>query len=748
MGSEQLARVRTREIKTTKLLLANPPFRTPDSYGVRAGSRWAHSIPWKNDPVNQDGKPPMYTPFPFFLAYATASLEREGYKVKIIDSVASGHSYQTFYRLVKEFSPDIVVIESHEPSYPVDSNVAETLHKMGFHVAWAGMYPTAIAEKLIRMPFCDSILKGEYDLNVLDLARTGEKRIYDYKLADVNNLPPPHRGTLPMYEYNDLFGRMKPPQLQIWACYDDQTEILTNNGWKPLSELEYTDKVCTLNPETDKIEFHSPLEIQKRQYSGEMYEIKTRQIDLLVTPNHEVFYTRFDPEKYPFKLEKIKEIADKTELEFKKNGIWKGEEREYFYLPAITYPERSTTHIERKQILMDVFLEFLGYYLSEGNVQSKRTRNYLIKISQKDSRKRVKIEACLQKMGYNYHSNSEGFFISNKQLYTYLKSLGHAKKKFIPQEFKELCPRQLRILLDALMLGDGNNYKNEILSYFSSSSRLIDDFQELLLKIGYSGNKLSRPSFGYPRPKNSKRKVQSIKYRINWIRTQNTPRINYNGQKHIRTLFYEGMIYDCTVPNHVIYVRRNGKACWSGNSRGCPYRCAFCIRPPVMYLNKYRLRSVSSVLEEIRFCVNRWNFRSVYFDDDTFNIGDKRIQEICRGIREFGVEFGAMCRADTSSEETFRAMADSGCVAVKFGVECAIQSVVDEYNKQLDLEKVRWATKLCKDLGIFVHLTFIHRNQRELEANKRFIEEVQPNSYQETELRSFRGTPIESQKEA
>jgi len=28
---------------------------------------------------------------------------------------------------------------------------------------------------------------------------------------------------------------------------------------------------------------------------------------------------------------------------------------------------------------------------------------------------------------------------------------------------------------------------------------------------------------------------------------------------------YEGMVYDVTVPNHVFFMRRNGKASWTGN---------------------------------------------------------------------------------------------------------------------------------------------------------------------------------------
>jgi hypothetical protein len=37
-------------------------------------------------------------------------------------------------------------------------------------------------------------------------------------------------------------------------------------------------------------------------------------------------------------------------------------------------------------------------------------------------------------------------------------------------------------------------------------------------------------------------------------------------KKSIRKIHYKGKIYCVKVPNHVIYVRRNGKPMWTGNS--------------------------------------------------------------------------------------------------------------------------------------------------------------------------------------
>ncbi len=51
-------------------------------------------------------------------------------------------------------------------------------------------------------------------------------------------------------------------------------------------------------------------------------------------------------------------------------------------------------------------------------------------------------------------------------------------------------------------------------------------------------------------------------YKIRVSKRQLTPKI----YKHsFSTMDYDDVVYDVTVPNHTLYVRRNGKPCWSSN---------------------------------------------------------------------------------------------------------------------------------------------------------------------------------------
>ncbi len=144
-------------------------------------------------------------------------------------------------------------------------------------------------------------------------------------------------------------------------------------------------------------------------------------------------------------------------------------------------------------------------------------------------------------------------------------------------------------------------------------------------------------------------------------------------------------------------------------SRGCPYRCIFCLWPDVMYGDhNYRVRNPKDVVDEVEQCQAEYKFKSFYFDDDTFNLGKERIISLCREIktRNLGIPWAAMCRADAIDEEMLRGMKDSGLIAVKYGIESATQAVVDASGKRLDLKKAEKAIELTRELGIRFHLTF------------------------------------------
>lgn len=145
-------------------------------------------------------------------------------------------------------------------------------------------------------------------------------------------------------------------------------------------------------------------------------------------------------------------------------------------------------------------------------------------------------------------------------------------------------------------------------------------------------------------------------------------------------------------------------------SRGCPYGCTFCLWPQVMYSDKrYRPRNVTDVVDEMEFLVGQKKFKSVYFDDDTFNIGRERMFALCGEIKKRGLQavpWAIMARVDLMDEPLLLEMKSAGLWAVKYGIESSSGALIKDCQKSLDIQKATRMIKFTKKIGIRTHLTF------------------------------------------
>lgn len=206
---------------------------------------------------------------------------------------------------------------------------------------------------------------------------------------------------------------------------------------------------------------------------------------------------------------------------------------------------------------MDDWLEFLGYYLSEGCTHVRRrvrvvngsnydVADYNVLIAQENPEGRTKIAACLNRLGFKYFdSDHHQFRICSKQLAEILLPLGKSGEKYIPREYLRLSPRQSRILFDALIMGDGSQRGN-CFTYYSKSKQLADNVQELALRCGFAASVVSHA-------------VGRDLYRVN-IRVAKDAAL-----VEPEKVFYKGNVYCVNVKNHVVLVRRNGRVAFCGN---------------------------------------------------------------------------------------------------------------------------------------------------------------------------------------
>ena len=182
-------------------------------------------------------------------------------------------------------------------------------------------------------------------------------------------------------------------------------------------------------------------------------------------------------------------------------------------------------------------------------------------------------------------------------------------------------------------------------------------------------------------------------------------------------------------------------------SRGCPYKCAFCLWPQTIHEgHSYRKRNPEKVIDELVWLIEKYGFKAVYFDDDTFNIDRDHVLAICGEIRKrkIHVSWAVMARADLMDEEILRCMSEAGLCAIKYGVESADEKILDLCKKNMDLDRTRRMIKATKDLGIKVHLTFClglpGESHQSVQKTIRFIEDVKPDSLQVSFATPFPGT--------
>ena len=347
-------------------------------------------------------------------------------------------------------------------------------------------------------------------------------------------------------------------------CFSEDTDLLTETGWKNIKDVTLDDKIATLNPDTNVFEYLTPVALHKIPYVGYMYTINTPQVNTCVTPYHNNFVQTRNSDH--FELIKAENCFNRR-ISFKKDGIWNGKAVETFTFPGLPDVKGFEDPLT---IDMASYLVLLGMFLSEGScVWNEKHRNYNVNIVQLKPEGVLALKAAENKYNIGKYFESQGRLINrDKRIVRYFMQFGHAKDKFIPDHVFTLSSDQQRLLLDWLMWGDGTIKDGLYKSYTTISERLANDIQRLCLHIGIAahikrrkklsgGNINGRPIMG-----------KYICYNVKFVNKKLTPQINHGHvkAKHDFATYYNGYVYCPTMPKwNVVYTRRNGVPMWSGN---------------------------------------------------------------------------------------------------------------------------------------------------------------------------------------
>ena len=378
-----------------------------------------------------------------------------------------------------------------------------------------------------------------------------------------------------------------------YNCYDDQTEVLTDTGWKFWSAIEASDKLATVK--NAELVFEKPLALHVYDYDGEMLGFEGRYLDWLVTPNHNHF-VKFHKPGSKFRLMQASELYQRRFYVQQFGMSYAGANPDKFSLP-----KRSVLRADgRKQWLkgfscaFDDYAELAGWFVSEGSLAvSGCGYPGKIKIYQcqdVNPENFGRIEALLDRVGLNHHKMTNtagrvvGVGVHCRVLAEHLASeFGtHALKKHLNQELIFAGTLARKRLLEALLLGDGTAREffnagyatpNKLIRYCTSSKALADDVQRLCIGLGSGAVVRTASEAGIMKcPENGKEYSRQKAYYVG-ISTQRKNALveNYTDRaaRHYKQT-YKGKVYCATMVTGLLYVRRNGKPMLSGNSDMIP----------------------------------------------------------------------------------------------------------------------------------------------------------------------------------
>ena len=143
-------------------------------------------------------------------------------------------------------------------------------------------------------------------------------------------------------------------------------------------------------------------------------------------------------------------------------------------------------------------------------------------------------------------------------------------------------------------------------------------------------------------------------------------------------------------------------------SRGCPYKCTFCLSH---LLNGFTLRkrSVINIIEEIKLVINNLQIHNFFFRADTFTADKQWVIQLCREIIKNKLKITWFCnsRVDTIDEEMLNLMKRAGCQLITFGIESGDNYILQHIRKGITKNQVKKAIDLTRHFKIFTGTFFI-----------------------------------------
>ncbi len=154
-----------------------------------------------------------------------------------------------------------------------------------------------------------------------------------------------------------------------------------------------------------------------------------------------------------------------------------------------------------------------------------------------------------------------------------------------------------------------------------------------------------------------------------------------------------------------------GRIVYIETSRGCPYRCAYCLSGRLGGVRFFDMDSVKRHIDLLSAC----GTQTIKFVDRTFNCHDKRACEIMRYIAEKNRTYSGLCyhfemAGDIMSDELIEILttAPHGLFQIEVGIQSFHDKTLEAIDRKTDLDRVfRDMDKIIKAGRVHVHMDLI-----------------------------------------
>jgi len=148
-------------------------------------------------------------------------------------------------------------------------------------------------------------------------------------------------------------------------------------------------------------------------------------------------------------------------------------------------------------------------------------------------------------------------------------------------------------------------------------------------------------------------------------------------------------------------------------SRGCPFRCSFCVNSLLakVYDGKgpfVRRRSVDHVIDELKYAINHYKIKVISIEDDVFTFDDSWLEKFCESYKqEIGLPFICQVHPQYLPEKTVALLKLAGCFAVGFGLQSWDTELKKKYlTRKETTQEILTAVRLLqeKHLALFTYV--------------------------------------------